>query len=52
MALATTVTIAFVLFWLTGFAAGYGVREYISRRRRNHARWATVFDREPEGKNN
>ena len=48
MALAITAVIAIVVFWLTGFAAGYGVREYISRRRRSHARWATVFDREPQ----
>jgi len=32
--------------WLTGFAAGYGVREYISHHRRAHQRprWPTAFD--------
>ena len=48
MALTITLILVTVVFWLTGFAAGYGVREYISRRRRNHARWSTVFDREPQ----
>jgi hypothetical protein len=32
--------------WLTGFAAGYGLREYISYQRRSHQRrrWPTAFD--------
>jgi len=31
--------------WLIGFAAGYGVREYISHYRRNRQRrWPSAFD--------
>jgi len=30
--------VAVVAFWLTGFAAGYGVREYISVRRHRRFR--------------
>jgi hypothetical protein len=48
MALAIASGLTVVAFWLTGFAAGYGMREYISRRRRSRAKWTTVFDRAPD----
>jgi hypothetical protein len=30
--------------WLTGFAVGYGVREYVSYRRHRRRHWPTAFD--------